>query len=90
MLGHARRAGSAFDVGTALIFMAWGLVEGPWPAPEAIARCDALAAEAAGQRGADLNLRGCRAVLMAMTGRFDEARGRWRRPAPGSPSCSWA
>ena len=74
MLGHARRAGSAFDVGTALIFMAWGLVEGPLPAPEAIARCDALAAEAADQRGADLNLRGCRAVLMAMTGRFDEAR----------------
>ena len=75
MLGHARRAGSAFDVGTALIFMAWGLVEGPWPAAEAIARCDALAADAAGQRGADLNLRGCRAVLMAMTGRYDEARG---------------
>ena len=38
--------GAAFDVATALIFMAWGLVEGPWPAPEAIARCDALAAEA--------------------------------------------
>jgi DNA-binding SARP family transcriptional activator len=74
MLGHARRAGSAFDVGTALIFLAWGLVEGPLPAPAAIARCDALAAEAAGQRGAELNLRGCRAVLTAMTGRFDEAR----------------
>ena len=44
MLAHARRAGSGFDVATALIFMAWGLVEGPWPAPEAIARCDALAA----------------------------------------------
>ena len=43
MLDHARRAGSGFDVATALVFMAWGLVEGPWPAPEAIARCDALA-----------------------------------------------
>ena len=68
MLSHARRAGSGFDVATALIFMAWALVEGPWPAPEAIARCDALTAEAAGQRAAELDLRGCRAVLMAMTG----------------------
>jgi DNA-binding SARP family transcriptional activator len=74
MLSHARRAESGFDVETALIFMAWGLVEGPWPAPQAIARCDALAAEAAGQRAAELNLRGCRAVLMAMTGHYDEAR----------------
>jgi hypothetical protein len=62
MLSHARRAGSGFDVGTALIFLAWALVEGPWPTDEALARCDALTAEAAGQRGAELNLRGCRAV----------------------------
>jgi DNA-binding SARP family transcriptional activator len=74
MLAHARRAGSGFDVATALVFLAWGLVEGPWPAPEAIARCDALAVEASGQRAAELNLRGCRAVLMAMTGRYGEAR----------------
>jgi DNA-binding SARP family transcriptional activator len=74
MLAHARRAGSAFDVATALIFMAWGLVEGPWPAPAAIARCDALAAAATGQRAAELNLRGCWAVLMSMIGRYDEAR----------------
>ena len=32
MLAHARRAGSGFDVATALVFMAWSLVEGPWPA----------------------------------------------------------
>ena len=74
MLDHARRAGSGFDVGTALIFLAWALVEGPWPAPEAIERCDALTAEAAGQRGAELNLRGCRAVLTAMGGDHERAR----------------
>ena len=74
MLTHARRAGSGFDAATALIFMAWALVEGPWPAPEAIARCDALTAEAAGQRAAELNLRGCRAVLTAMTGDRERAR----------------
>ena len=31
MLVHARRAGSGFDVATALVFMGWALVEGPWP-----------------------------------------------------------
>ena len=73
MLIHARRAGSGFDAATALIFMAWALVEGPWPTPQAIARCDALAAEAVGQRAAHLTLRGCRAVLMAMAGHYDKA-----------------
>ena len=48
MLILARRAGSDFDAATALVFMAWALVEGPWPAPEAIARCESLAREAAG------------------------------------------
>ena len=74
MLAHARRAGSGFDVATALIFMAWGLVEGPWPAAEAIARCDALTVEAAGQRAAELNIRGCRAVLTAMSGDYAGVR----------------
>ena len=32
------------------MFMAWCLVEGPWPAHEAIARCDELARVAAGLR----------------------------------------
>jgi DNA-binding SARP family transcriptional activator len=73
MVTHARRVGSGFDVATGLIFMAWALVEGPWPTPQAIARCDALAAEAADQRAARLTLRGCRAVLMAMTGPYDPA-----------------
>ena len=74
MLAHARRAGSGFDAATALAFMGWSLVEGPWPAPEAIARCDTLAPEAAGQRAAELTLLGCRAVLVAMMGGYEEAR----------------
>ena len=74
MLAHARRAGSGFDAATALSYLGWNLVEGPWPVPEAIARCDALAHEAAGQRAAELSLLGCRAALLAMTGDYDEAR----------------
>ena len=74
MLAHARRAGSGFDAATALSYLGWNLVEGPWPVPEAIARCDALAREAAGQRAAEFSLLGCRAALLAMTGDYDEAR----------------
>jgi len=74
MLALANRAGSDFEAATALTFMSWCLVEGPWPAPEAIARCDALARDAANLQRAELTLLGCRAVLVAMTGRYDEVR----------------
>jgi DNA-binding SARP family transcriptional activator len=85
MLLLARRAGSDFDAATALVFLAWCLVEGPWPALEAIARCDSLAQQAAaeGERAGELSLLGCRAVLMAMTGRYDEARGDMARARAG-------
>ena len=85
MLMLARRAGSDFDAATALVFMAWCLVEGPYPAHEAIERCDSLAREAAveGERAGELSLIGCRAVLMAMIGRYDEARGDMDRARAG-------
>ena len=75
MLAHARRAGSGFDAATALSYLGWDLVEGPCPVPEAIARCDALARDVAGQRAAELSLLGCRAALLAMTDGYDEQRG---------------
>jgi DNA-binding SARP family transcriptional activator/tetratricopeptide (TPR) repeat protein len=83
MLTHARRAGSGFDAATALSYLGWDLVEGPCPVPEAIARCDALAREAAGQRAAELSLLGCRAALEAMTGGYAEARGSMARARVG-------
>jgi DNA-binding SARP family transcriptional activator len=75
MLAHARRAQSGVDIATALNFMAWCLVEGPCPVPEAIARYDALCAETSGLRAVELTVQGCRAALTAMTGRYDDARG---------------
>ena len=72
MLASARGAGSDFDAATALVFMAWCMVEGPWPAREAIGLCDALAVDA--ERAGRLSLVGGRAVLMAMIGSYDEAR----------------
>lgn len=83
MLAHSRHAGSGFDAATALAFMGWSLVEGPWPAREAIARCDALAPEAAGQRAAELTLLGCRAVLVAMMGGYEESRSSMARARAG-------
>ena len=74
MLRHARRAGSGFDAATALTFMGWSLVEGPCPTHEAIARCDVLLGEAAGQRAAELTLRGCRAALVTFACGHDDAR----------------
>jgi hypothetical protein len=79
MLTHARRAGSGFDAATALSYLGWNLVEGPCPVPEAIARCDAFAREAAGERAAELTLLGCRAVLSAMSVGYDKARGSMAR-----------
>jgi len=83
MLGHARAGSSGFDVATALTFMAWCLVEGPCPVPEAIARHEALAGEATGQRAAELTLVGCRAVVLAMVGRYGEARTQMAEASAG-------
>ena len=53
MLAHADRAGSDFDAATAVMFVAWCLLEGPWSVAEAHARHAALAgAGGAGDRGA--------------------------------------
>jgi DNA-binding SARP family transcriptional activator len=73
MLAHARRAQSGVDISTAVLFMAWCLIQGPCPFPEAIARLDALDA-ASDLRAVELTLSGCRAALLATTGDFDDAR----------------
>ncbi len=82
-----RRSTSA----TALIFMAWCLVEGPWPAPEAIARCDALARR--GGRAARRRAQPARLPGGALGDDRPLRRGA-RRDGGGaraaSPSCSWA
>ena len=83
MLSHARRAGSRFDAATAITVLAWNLVEGPCPAPEAIERCDSLAREAAGLRAAELSLLGCHAALLAMMGGYDRSRTDMARARQG-------
>ncbi|MEN3281189.1 MAG: hypothetical protein V7607_2329 [Solirubrobacteraceae bacterium] len=73
MLAHARRAESGVDIATALLFMTWCLIHGPCPVPEAIARFDALDIDSSELRAVELTAKGCRAALLASTGRFDEA-----------------
>jgi hypothetical protein len=53
--------------------MAWCLVQGPCPVPDAIARFDALGAEASDLRAVELTTEGCRAALLALAGRSDDA-----------------
>ena len=74
MLAHARRARSGADIASALLFMTWCLVQGPCPVPEALARFNALGCDDDDLRAVELTAIGCRAGLVAMTGRFDEAR----------------
>ena len=74
MLEAARRAGSGFEASAAVGFMAWALVQGVTPVAAALERCDELAGRFAGDRVAQLEVAGFRAVLEAMAGRFDAAR----------------
>ena len=74
MLDAARRAGSGFEASAAVGFMAWSLVQGVTPVPDALERLNQLADRFAGERVAQLEVAGFRAVLDAMHGRFDAAR----------------
>ncbi len=72
-LDHARRAGNARHVRTLLALGALSLVFSETPVDDAVERCDDLVAE-----GADQSIvRGARACLHAMAGRFDLARAEY-------------
>ncbi|MDP9135487.1 MAG: hypothetical protein M3N56_11750, partial [Actinomycetota bacterium] len=72
ILHHARRAGSGFEIDTGVSYMAWALVVNAVPVSEAIRRCRQLERAVVG-RFAELSVRGFRAVLHAMAGRFELA-----------------
>jgi len=72
-LTHAR-AGASAETGTLVALLAQALYYGPTPADEALARCDAFLAAAAGDRALEAALQSTLAGLHAMRGDFDEAR----------------
>jgi tetratricopeptide (TPR) repeat protein len=77
-LTHAERAGDRRDQSRILIDLARTTVVGPRPAREGIRRCHELLAHAEGDIAATAFTAAMLAVLEAMDGQFDAARGRWR------------
>jgi tetratricopeptide (TPR) repeat protein len=70
---HARRARSGFEIDSGVSFMAFALTVNAVPVSEGIQRCTELERDVSG-RFAALSVRGFRAVLDAMAGRFELAR----------------
>ena len=81
MLAHARRAESGVDIATALLFMAWCLIQGPCPVPEAIARFDALDVDASELRAVELDGEGMSGGLRGDDGPLRRGRERHGRRA---------
>ena len=74
-LAHARRADDALDEPTMLIgLLSQALYYGPTPAADALARCEQLLAAAGRDRALRTAVSTSIAGLLAMQGRFDEAR----------------
>jgi tetratricopeptide (TPR) repeat protein len=77
-VGHARLAGDRrAETRNAMSFTIAAL-HGPMPVPEAITLCDRVSADVAGDRRAEAVVLGASSQLLAMSGRFNEARSRYR------------
>ena len=73
VLHHARRARAGFEIEAAISYMAWALVVNAVSVSDGIRECAGLQREVTG-RYAALSVRGFKAVLDAMAGRFELAR----------------
>jgi tetratricopeptide (TPR) repeat protein len=71
---HARGASDGRQLRLAAVHYAMAALHGPTPVPEAIERCEELAAEAQGDRRTQGIVTGALAVLLAMRRDFDRAR----------------
>jgi DNA-binding SARP family transcriptional activator len=73
-LEHARRARSAVDEAWGLSLLSYSLLEGPTPAGDAVAACERLLEELSAARLGQATVNMHLAPLLAMQGRFAEAR----------------
>jgi class 3 adenylate cyclase/tetratricopeptide (TPR) repeat protein len=71
---HARRANDARQIRLAAVHYALAALHGPTPVPEAIRRCEEIAAESQGDRRTQGIVTSTLAALLAMRGEFDDAR----------------
>ena len=76
---HAVRAGDQRLAGRSAPAVAYLMVHGPTPVPEAIERCEALFEGLRGDRNNEAIVLAAIAQLQAMDGRFDDARATYRR-----------
>src|SRR5207249_8804460 len=76
---HARRAGDHLLEVRNYPLYAITAVYGPTPVADAMARCEEILGEAEGDRRTEGMVLCALAHLLAMQGRFDEARSRYRR-----------
>jgi tetratricopeptide (TPR) repeat protein len=73
-LAHSRRADDPLEEADSVEYLALALLMGPTPVPEAIRRCERLLDEVASKPVLELMVIGFLANLLAMAGRFAEAR----------------
>jgi class 3 adenylate cyclase len=73
-LEHARRAGSRIDAAWSLALLTYSLLEGSTPVADAIRACEHLLAELEGDRLGQATVNTQLAPLVAMQGRFEDAR----------------
>ena len=73
-LEHAKLAGSAIDEAWSLALLVYSLLEGPTPADEAVLACERLLHELSSSRLGQATVNTHLAPLLAMQGRFEEAR----------------
>jgi hypothetical protein len=76
---HARKSGEERLVSRSVGPIAYILVHGPVPVPEALARCREMLAGIQGDRKTEAIVYGALAQLLAMNLEFDEARAHYRR-----------
>jgi tetratricopeptide (TPR) repeat protein len=71
---YARRAGDRLDVGGVLAALVWTWRWGPTPVEDGIRQCEQVAGEVRGDRRIEAEVLATQGVLLAMLGRFQEAR----------------
>jgi class 3 adenylate cyclase len=76
---HARRAGDRLEETEALAALMWTCRWGPTPVEDGIRRCEQVLGEVRGDRRVEAEVLATQAVLLAMLGRYQEARVHLRR-----------
>jgi class 3 adenylate cyclase/tetratricopeptide (TPR) repeat protein len=71
---YARRVGDRLDVGGVLAALVWTCRWGPTPVEDGIRQCEQVAGEVRGDRRIEAEVLATQGVLLAMLGRFQEAR----------------